>query len=146
MTAPAETLSRVQLNRAILARQALLERRDESAVAMVERLAGMQAQEPKPPYVGLWTRLARFERDDLSQALHEHEIVRATLMRGTLHVMSGRDYLALRQALQPMLSRTARGILNNRSSGFDREALIAVARELLNEAPRTFNELRPLLL
>ena len=61
-------LSRRQLNRATLARQLLLAREEAPVVETVERLCGMQAQEPKPPFVGLWTRLAGFTSSDLHEA------------------------------------------------------------------------------
>jgi Winged helix DNA-binding domain len=92
MSPQIQTLTRGQLNRATLARQMLLERENLSAVAAVERLCGMQAQEPRPPFPGLWTRLHSFRRDHLRQALHNREIVRGTLMRGTLHLMSAVEY------------------------------------------------------
>ena len=142
---PAETLTLSRLNRATLARQMLLGREDASVVAAVERLCGMQAQEPRPPFIGLWTRLARFERGDLHRALQARAVVRGTLMRGTLHLLSAGDYAAHRLTLQPMLSRIALGILRERAAGLDIEALVPVARALLEEEPRTFNQLRPLL-
>lgn len=102
--APA-TLSARALNRALLARQSLLERSAQSPVEMVERLVGLQAQAPNPPYLGLWTRLQRFALDDLTADLRERRIVRATMMRGTLHLVSADDYRALRPVLQPVLRR-----------------------------------------
>lgn len=111
-----ETLTTPQLNRATLARQMLLARQHVSPVAAVERLIGMQAQEPRPPFIGLWTRLTALARGDLHRALHARTIVRGTLMRGTLHLMSADDYAAHRMTLQPMLSRTAIGILRKRAA------------------------------
>ena len=140
-----ETLTTLQLNRATLARQMLLARQAVSPVAAVERLCGMQAQEPRPPFVGLWTRLTTFAREDLHRALHDRTIVRGTLMRGTLHLISADGYAAHRMTLQPMLSRIAAGILRERADGLDVQAFVPVARALLAERPRTFNELRPLL-
>ena len=139
-----ESLSRRQLNRATLARQMLLQRADVSVVAAVERLVGMQTQEPRPPFIGLWTRLDGFDRQDLLQALHEREIVRGTLMRGTLHLIGAADYVAYRLALQPVLTR-AMGVLGERAEGLDPERVLPVARHLLAERPRTFGELRSLL-
>src|SRR5688572_20877128 len=92
------TLTTIQLNRATLARQMLLAREPMAATAAVERLAGLQAQLARPPFVGLWTRLAGFRREDLIQPLRERKIIRATAMRGTLHLMSADDYVALRGA------------------------------------------------
>jgi hypothetical protein len=140
-----DTLTRRQLNRATLARQMLLARERIPVVAAVERLAGMQAQEPKPPFVGLWTRVDGFTREDLHQALHARSLVRATMMRGTLHLMSARDYVALRASLQPVMDG-ARRMLGDRAEGLDLDKLLPVARELLEEQPRDFNELRALLL
>lgn len=122
----------------------LLHRSDVSVVDAVARLCGMQAQEPKPPFVGLWTRLVNFRRDDLHRTLHEREVVRATLMRGTIHLLSAADYRSLRLTLQPVLTRAVAG-LGPRAAGLDLEALLPVAYSILREQPRTFGELRPLL-
>ena len=139
-----ETLTRRQLNRATLARQLLLERHPISAVEAVERLCGLQAQEAKPPYIGLWTRLEAFRGEELSEALRAREVVRATLMRATLHLMSARDYAALRASLAPALTQ-AMGVLGARADGLEVEKVLPAARDLLEEQPRTFNELRALL-
>ena len=139
-----DTLTRKHLNRATLARQMLLERTHASAVAGVARLCGMQAQEPKPPFVGLWSRLSGFSRDDLHRALHERELVRATLMRGTLHLFGAADYVAFRQVLQPVLTR-AMGALGERAAELESDRVLPLARRLLDKQPRTFGELRSLL-
>jgi Winged helix DNA-binding domain len=133
------------LNRATLARQLLLEREKLSAVEAVERLAGMQAQEAKHPFAGLWSRAAGFGRDDLKAALKEREVVRATLMRATLHLMSAADYAVFRSPLQPALTAAMTGALRGREQGLDLEKLLPVARKLVKQEPRDFNELRGLL-
>jgi hypothetical protein len=84
-----------ELNRALLARQFLLTRARLTPVAAIERLAGLQAQWAPAPYVGLWSRLAKFEIADLERALATRRVVKATLMRGTLHLVSAKDYPAL---------------------------------------------------
>lgn len=91
------------LNRATLARQMLLERSSLTVPAMVEHLGGLQAQLPISPYIGLWTRLNNFTRTDLAQLIENREIVKATLMRGTLHLLTAADYLKFRATLQPVL-------------------------------------------
>lgn len=139
-----DTLTLGQLNRATLARQLLLTRYELSAVEAVERLCGMQAQEARPPFVGLWTRLDGFERQELADAFRSRRIVRATLMRATLHLMSSRDYALLRAALAPAMTQ-AMGVLGSRATGLEVAKVLPVARALLDEEPRTFNELRALL-
>ena len=78
--------------------------------------------------------------------LRNREIVRSTLMRGTLHLMSADDYLSLRVALQPALSAGMRSVLRDRAKDLDIAALVAAARRCFGEAPRTFTELRGALL
>ena len=84
-----------ELNRALLARQLLLERAKLPAARAVERLAGLQAQHTSSPYLQLWTRLAGFEREQLTAALERRKLVKALLMRGTLHLVTPSDYWAL---------------------------------------------------
>ena len=139
------TLTIRQLNRATLARQLLLAREDIPAVGAVERLCGLQAQEPKPPFIGLWTRLAGFRETELQEALHDRAVVRATLMRGTLHLVTASDYAAFRAPLQAVLARGMTGALRERAEGLEPDAVLPVARRLLEERPRTFDELRTLL-
>jgi len=87
------------LNRATLARQLLLERKRLSATAVIERLVGMQAQWPPAPYVGIWTRTTSFRRKALERELASAVVVKATVMRQTLHLVTRRDYALLRAAL-----------------------------------------------
>lgn len=134
------------LNRATLARQILLEREKTPVVSALERLAGLQAQWPKPPFVGLWTRIADFRREDLAAALADRSAVRATMMRGTIHLVSSADYLAFRPALAPVLESGMESILRQRGQELDVDALVASARALYAEGPRTFEEVRDHLL
>jgi hypothetical protein len=114
-------------------------------VEAIERLAGMQAQEPRPPFLGLWSRLEGFAREDLIDALGDGSAVRGLLMRGTLHTVSARDFRAFRPVVQPVLSAAYAGVDKRRREGVDVDAVLPVARELLEEEPRTFNALRGLL-
>jgi Winged helix DNA-binding domain len=88
-----------ELNRATLARQILLQRKRLSATAVIERLVGMQAQWAAAPYIGIWTRATSFRRETLERELASGAIVKATVMRQTLHLVTQRDYALLRAAL-----------------------------------------------
>jgi Winged helix DNA-binding domain len=142
---PENTLTLRRLNRATLARQMLLERNDADPVDAVERIGGLQAQEAKPPFIGLWTRLCDFRREQLHAALQDRRLIRATMMRATLHLVSAADYAVQRAALQPVLSAALAAVLRARDEAVDLDRLLPVARKLLDERPRTFGELRPLL-
>jgi hypothetical protein len=132
------------LNRATLARQHLLRRHQGAVTDVVHRLAGLQAQEPRPPYLGVWTRLAGFARDDLHAALHARTVVRATLHRGTLHLVTAADFAAFRPLLRPVLEAAARRF-DAVALGGDVDAVVKAAGRMLAERPHTFNELRPRL-
>ena len=88
-----------ELNRATLARQLLLERKRLSPTAVIERLVGMQAQWPPAPYVGIWTRTTSFRRETLERELARANVVKATMMRGTLHLVTPGDYALFRAAM-----------------------------------------------
>ena len=88
-----------ELNRATLARQLLLQRKRLSPTAVIERLVGMQAQWPSAPYVGIWTRATSFRREALERELASAAVVKATVMRATLHLVTRRDYALLRAAM-----------------------------------------------
>jgi Winged helix DNA-binding domain len=85
-------LSERELNRAVLARQLLLERSDLPLTKALERIGGIQAQYAPSMYIGLWSRLEGFEREALTRALEKRSVVQATLMRATIHLVSARDY------------------------------------------------------
>ncbi|MEP6640159.1 MAG: winged helix DNA-binding domain-containing protein [Chloroflexota bacterium] len=91
-TAPELTLR--QLNRTTLMRQSLLERANEDVATAIGRLAGLQAQHANSPYIALWSRLAPFSIEDLQGALDARTVVKATVMRGTLHLVAAADYPA----------------------------------------------------
>ncbi|MEO8259789.1 MAG: winged helix DNA-binding domain-containing protein [Acidobacteriota bacterium] len=123
----------------------LLAREPANVLDAVTRLAGLQAQAPRPPFVGLWTRLAGFSRDDLLSQLSARRVVRVTAMRGTLHLMTAADYVALRGALQPALTRGMESALRGRTDALDVPALHAFARRFFAAAPATFDSLRSAL-
>jgi Winged helix DNA-binding domain len=85
-------LTERELNRALLARQLLLERAKTPLPRALERIGGIQAQYAPSMYVGLWSRLADFERGSLTRALERRSVVQGTLMRATIHLVSKPDY------------------------------------------------------
>jgi Winged helix DNA-binding domain len=94
------TLTQRELNRALLARQLLLERGRMRLPRALERVGGIQAQYAPSMYVGLWSRLEGFERDSLTSALERRTVVQATLMRSTIHLVSKADYWPLALAVR----------------------------------------------
>lgn len=150
---PTDVLSLRALNRALLARQVLLQRaplptgpaRAGAVLDMVEHLAGLQAQAPFPPYYGLWSRLAGFQPGDLADLLVSRQVVRIALMRSTIHLVSARDCLTFRPLIQPVLDRYLPTIFGKRFAGLDTGALARAGRELVDAEPRTFGELGGLL-
>jgi hypothetical protein len=141
MAAP-DTLTLRQINRATLARQMLLAREKVTPVKAIERLVGMQAQWPKPPFLGLWSRVDGFERAHLTALLHKRAVVRATFLRATIHVVTAKDFLALRPAIQPVLESAMQAILKERLAGIDLPALTKQVRKMLDREPLTFAAIR----
>lgn len=119
------------LGRAVLERQLLLRRADLPIVEATERVLGLNAQSPNPPYLALWTRLASFTIEELTAAIENHTVLRSTLMRATQHLVSAPDFRLLRPALAPLLRRVQRNAFGRRTAGIDLDALVTEAREQL---------------
>ena len=148
--ASAQVLSLRAVNRALLARQLLLERqalpagqpdRAVRVVQTIEHLVGLQAQAPFPPYYGLHSRLDGFRPEDLATLITDRSVVRIALMRGTIHVVSARDCLPLRRLLQPVIERGMRGAFGKQLAGVDPAELAAAGRRLVEAEPMTFARL-----
>ena len=140
------TLSERELNRAVLARQGLLDPLDEPLPRVLERVAGIQAQYAPSMYVGLWSRLEGFDPENLSRLIRERDAVRTHVMRTTIHLVSARDCALLRPLLQPAITGSFKGSAFSRElEGLDLDAVVASGRALLEEQPRTRAELSRLL-
>jgi hypothetical protein len=123
----------------------LLRRVRASPLAAIERLAGIQSQVPTSPYVALWSRLSRFQHDDLASLLLERKAVRIALMRSTVHLVSSRDCLDLRPLLAPVLERSMLGTYARQLGGLELTAVADAGRKLIEEEPRPSPRLAALL-
>ena len=92
MSAQERILTGAELNRALLARQLLLERVNGSIPKVLERMGTLQAQYAPSMYIGLHSRMEGFERAKLDRALERRTVVQGTLMRATIHLVSASDY------------------------------------------------------
>lgn len=142
---PTSALTLRDLNRATLARQLLLTPADITVTAALKQVAGLQAQMPGPPNIGLWTRLRDFTRSQLAAAYAAPTVVRAPLFRGTLHLVAAEDYAQFRAVVEPMLERAFASMDAARLKGIDPHALAEEARPFLRAAPRTQDEVRDFL-
>jgi Winged helix DNA-binding domain len=132
-----------ELNRATLTRQLLLERASLATLDAIKQLAGLQSQLSNPPYIGLWSRLHAFQRNDLTHLLEQRQVVRTSMMRRTLHLTTAEDYMCFRPALQSLHTRHLNTYLaKNQMNGLEKDRLIAEIRADLQEKPRTNVELR----
>ena len=134
-----EMLGLRALNRAMLERQMLLARAEKTPFDAIEHLVGVQAQEPKSPYVGLWTRLEHFRPEELEELLTTRRAVRIIVMRGTIHLISARDCAMMRPLTQPIMDRWMKSNreIKTHLAGVDMSKLASAARKLLEQQPRT---------
>ena len=128
-----EVLSTRALGRATLARQLLLARHELTVPEAIGRLAGMQAQEPGPPYLGLWSRLEGFDEAELAEAIENRQVVRATVMRGTLHLLPSKDFVRLRSAIAPAVGEGMLRVLGKRAEDLDVAELVEQGRSLFDD-------------
>jgi hypothetical protein len=134
-------LSTRELNRALLARQLLLERSPLELPRALEQVAGLQTQYAPSAYVGLWSRLGDFRRDALTEALVERRAVQATLLRSTIHVVAAGDYPLFAEAIRAGRQAWWLRVQRLRADGLDMEAVAAALRRRLADGPRRQAEL-----
>lgn len=138
---PERILTTGHLNRALLARQLLLERASIPIQEAIERVGGLQTQYSPAGYVGLWTRVTGFRREHLTAALEDRSVVQATLLRTTIHMVSRREFwpyaMGVRQARRAWALRL-------QGKAADEAAMVEAAarlRRALAGGPRTVKEL-----
>jgi len=115
------------LNRSTLGRQLLLGRASLPVAEAVRRVVALQAQHAASPYLALWNRLTAFDPAGLDAAFARHEVVKATLMRLTLHAVHAGDYRAFREATEP----TLRAVMILREGRFTTSGLTVAAADAL---------------
>jgi hypothetical protein len=132
---PERVLSTRALNRALLARQLLLDRSSLPLTRVVERVGGLQDQYAPSAYVALWSRMRRFRREDLTVALERRRVAQGTLMRTTIHVVSAGDYPLFAAGLRRSQQEWWRRIHRKEIVGLDMDAVAARLRGYLAEGP-----------
>jgi hypothetical protein len=136
-----------RLGRATLARQHLLERTDAPVTEVVRRVLALQAQEPASPYLALWNRIDGFDPADLDTAFADGSVLKATLMRITLHAVAAEDHRMLRAAVRSTLRASRLGDRRFRATGLTPEEADRLAALVAEHAdrPRTRDEFETLL-
>jgi hypothetical protein len=109
-------------------------------VEAIEQVGGLQTQYAPSGYIGLWTRVEGFRRDDLTRALEDRSVIQASLMRTTIHLVSRREFwlyaMGIRRARQAWAARVNR-VLPERQLRSGSERL----RDALRDGPKTVKEL-----
>src|SRR6478735_3384990 len=140
MPAP-RVLTQRELNRALLARQLLLERATLSIPRTLERMCGLQDQYAPSGYIGLWTRIHGFQRSDLTRALERRAVIQASLMRATIHLVSRRDYWPFSTAIDEPLREWWFRATKRRHEEKRLRAIDARGRSLLTRGPKRKKEI-----
>ena len=132
---PEAVLSTRALNRALLARQFLLERSDQSIEGVLQSVGGLQTQYAPSGYIGLWSRMEGFERGQLTDALASRRVIQGTLMRATIHMVAAADYwpmeVAVRAARREWWLRAA----GSQVTSLDSDGIERAIRDELADGP-----------
>ncbi|MBL1075573.1 AlkZ family DNA glycosylase [Nocardia sp. 2] len=137
-------LSNRVLNRTLLARQHLLERSDLTVAQLCDHLIGLQAQDMLPPFIALWSRVRDFDPAVVSAGLEDRSLVRITLMRGTIHLVTPPDALRIAPHIQPELEKVPfrKGFNYGAMVGLDPDEVRAHGESVLGDAPMSAADLR----
>jgi hypothetical protein len=137
-------LTQGHLNRALLARQLLLDRAALPLDLAIEQMGALQDQNATALYVGLWSRVRDVERAAVTAALEDRTLIQGTLMRGTIHVVSRREYwlhaAAIGGPLRAWFLRT-RPAGERAATEAAQQEHAASLRAALADGPRTVKEL-----
>lgn len=131
-----------ELNRALLARQLLLERSSLSLTRALEAVGGLQTQNAPSGYVGLWSRLRDFPRARLTEALVNRDAVQGTLMRSTIHTVSRADYPVLLAGVRSARREWWLRVVRHQAHGVDMEVVAGIVREVFVDGPVRASELK----
>jgi hypothetical protein len=142
---PERVLSTRELNRALLARQQLLERSSLPLTRAIERIGGLQTQYAPSAYIGLWSRLQDLRREDLTRALERRRVIQATLMRATIHMVTAADYALFIEGIRTIRREWWARVQRRQAGSLDMKGAVALLRKHLAEGPRRQRELARLL-
>jgi hypothetical protein len=134
-------LSARRLNGALLARQLLLERSSAAIPQVLEQVGGLQTQYAPSGYIGLWSRMADFERPMLTRALEQRTVIQATLMRATIHLVSAADYWPLTAAVRRIRREWFERVTRREVDGLDMAGAAQAVRRELADGPLRMAEL-----
>ena len=134
-------LTQRELNRALLARQLLLARVRLPLPRALERIGGIQNQYAPNGYLGLWTRLDGFERDALTRALQRRTVIQATSLRGTIHLLSARDFWPFAAGARRARQAWWASVHRRHENAVDLDAAVAATRALLRGTTRSGDDL-----
>jgi hypothetical protein len=143
MTEP--VLSTRALNRALLARQLLLERSPLPVTDALEQLGGLQTQYAPSGYIGLWSRLRGFRREALTEALVDRRVIQGTLIRSTIHMVSTADWPLFAAGTRNVRREWWLRASRSETSKIDVEGVLDRVRKLLADRPRRQPEMLKLL-
>ncbi|CAN5267366.1 winged helix DNA-binding domain-containing protein [soil metagenome] len=129
------------LNRALLARQMLLERSPVSLTQVMQQMGGVQTQYAPAGYIGLWSRMRDFDRPMLTRALEERRAIQATMMRATIHTVSAADYWPMTAGIRRIRREWFEKVSHRQLAGTDMEAVADVVRHELAAGPLRMGEL-----